>query len=89
MNIGGDILEVTWSHPELGSGVFHPKKSEEFYKRYPRKLKKKLKKLGKWPLFKTSLTPYWREPLIAEFSVGDVITFRKGFSMGKSTSPFL
>lgn len=28
MAVGGDILEVTYNHPTLGSGVFFPKSSE-------------------------------------------------------------
>lgn len=29
MPIGGDILEVTYNHPTLGSGVFYPKSNED------------------------------------------------------------
>lgn len=57
-SIGGDILEVIWTHPDLGSGVFSPKCSEKLYKRFPRKIKKKLKKLNRWPKYSA---PYLRE----------------------------
>lgn len=29
MPVGGDIIEVTYNHPTLGSGVFYPKASED------------------------------------------------------------
>lgn len=29
MPTGGDIIEVTWNHPTLGSGVFFPKAAED------------------------------------------------------------
>lgn len=29
MAVGGDIIEVTYNHPTLGSGVFYPKAGEE------------------------------------------------------------
>ncbi len=29
MAVGGDILEVTYNHPTLGSGVFYPKAAED------------------------------------------------------------
>ena len=29
MATGGDILEITWNHPTLGSGVFYPKAGED------------------------------------------------------------
>lgn len=56
--LGGNILEITWSHPTLGSGVFsaHPEKiSVGGHKRYPRKNKKYLKKIGRWKYIKNTL----------------------------------
>ncbi len=29
MPVGGDILEVSWNHPTLGSGKFNPKAAED------------------------------------------------------------
>lgn len=29
MALGGDILEITWNHPTLGSGVIFPKSAED------------------------------------------------------------
>lgn len=29
MPVGGDIIEVTYNHPTLGSGVFYPKAAED------------------------------------------------------------
>ena len=29
MPVGGDILEVTFNHPTIGTGVFYPKSSED------------------------------------------------------------
>jgi hypothetical protein len=29
MAVGGDILEIKWQHPTLGSGVFFPKSNED------------------------------------------------------------
>lgn len=29
MAVGGDILEIKWQHPTLGSGVFFPKSGED------------------------------------------------------------
>lgn len=29
MSVGGDILEIKWQHPTLGSGVFLPKSGED------------------------------------------------------------
>jgi hypothetical protein len=29
MAVGGDILEIKWQHPTLGSGVFFPKANED------------------------------------------------------------
>jgi hypothetical protein len=29
MPVGGDIIEATYNHPTLGSGVFYPKSSED------------------------------------------------------------
>jgi hypothetical protein len=28
-SVGGDIIEVTWNHPTLGSGVLYPKAAED------------------------------------------------------------
>jgi hypothetical protein len=29
MAVGGDIIEITWNHPTLGSGVLYPKAGED------------------------------------------------------------
>jgi hypothetical protein len=29
MPVGGDIIEITYNHPDLGSGVFYPKSAED------------------------------------------------------------